>query len=128
MEESLDPTTIPHRVKPFILALLSLCLLGAIGCSSGAQFQKPIEGQPTVVFLGDSITYNWNQSWAGPTFTEHPTWIDAGVTGDSSCGMAARFRQDVVDRHPQMVAILAGTNDVYPGWVLCGSADGATNT
>jgi hypothetical protein len=50
------------------------------------------------------------------------------VTGDSSCGMAARFRQDVVDRHPQMVAILAGTNDVYPGWVLCGSADGATNT
>jgi hypothetical protein len=29
----------------------------------------------------------------------------------------------VVDRHPEMVVILAGINDVYLDWVLCVSPD-----
>jgi len=37
------------------------------------------------------------------------------------------FSEDVIARHPSVVAILAGTNDVYRGWTLCG-AGGATDT
>jgi len=41
--------------------------------------------------------------------------------------MVARFQEDVIARLPRVVAILAGTNDVYPGWTLCG-AGGPTDT
>jgi lysophospholipase L1-like esterase len=77
---------------------------------------------PTVVFLGDSITYNWGLSWASPDFSEHPTWNDQGVTGQNSYQLLFRFQADVVSQHPQIVHILTGTNDVYPGWVLCGGS------
>lgn len=77
---------------------------------------------PKVVFLGDSITYNWGLSWASPDFFEHPTWNDQGVTGQNSYQLLFRFQADVVSQHPQIVHILTGTNDVYPGWVLCGGS------
>jgi lysophospholipase L1-like esterase len=83
---------------------------------------------PTVVFMGDSITYLWGlPSVGGLIFQQHPFWIDVGVSGNTSGQMAARFQQDVIARHPGVVAILAGTNDVYPGWTLCGAV-GATDT
>jgi lysophospholipase L1-like esterase len=34
--------------------------------------------------------------------------------------MVDRFQDDVIDQHPEVVVILAGTNDTYPGWALCG--------
>ncbi len=84
----------------------------------------PVEpsGSPTVVFLGDSITYNWGLPWASPDFSEHPTWNDQGVSGQNSYQLLFRFQADVVSQHPQIVHILTGTNDVYPGWVLCGGS------
>jgi hypothetical protein len=33
-----------------------------------------------------------------------------------------RFQADVVSQHPQMVHILTGTNNVYPGWILSGGS------
>jgi len=69
-----------------------------------------------VVFLGDSITSNCSASWAGTTFTSHATWINEGIVGENSNQLRARFKADVVTFHPQMVVILTGTNDVYPGW------------
>jgi lysophospholipase L1-like esterase len=36
--------------------------------------------------------------------------------------MVNRFETDVIARHPTVVVILAGTNDVYPGWTLCGGS------
>jgi lysophospholipase L1-like esterase len=73
-----------------------------------------------VVFMGDSVTYNWAQVWAGTTFTSHSNWVDVGISGQTSGQMEVRFDTDVVAKHPLIVVILAGTNDVYPGWVLCG--------
>lgn len=70
--------------------------------------------------MGDSITYNWGQPWASTDFTLHPHWKDVGVIGITSGAMVDMFQAQVIARHPQMVAILAGTNDVYPGWTLCG--------
>jgi acyl-CoA thioesterase-1 len=81
----------------------------------------------TVVFMGDSITYIWGLSSVSPAFQQHPSWIDAGVGGNTSGEMVARFQQDVIAKLPSVVAILAGTNDVYPGWTLCG-AGGPTDS
>lgn len=83
--------------------------------------------------MGDSITYNWGQAWASPDFAADTTWIDAGVVGNDSGQMVDRFQAQVVDAlcgvgsvctQPAVVVILAGTNDVYPGWQLCGNEQG----
>ncbi len=75
-----------------------------------------------VVFLGDSITYFWGpgQSGNSEAFTDHKDWLNAGAYGETSGQMLNRFQASVLDQKPAMVHILAGTNDVYPGWVLCG--------
>ena len=74
--------------------------------------------------MGDSITANWNASWAGQaaTFTQN-NWFDAGVVGLTSGQIAARFDAYAIDLQPQAVHILAGTNDVYPGWQLSETAN-----
>jgi lysophospholipase L1-like esterase len=99
--------------------LVLLILLFTSGC--GASFRV----HPAVVFVGDSITFNWTQSWAGQqaTFAQN-NWLDVGVTGLTSRQIAAPFDGYVVDLQPKAVHILAGTNDVYPGWQL---SDTATN-
>ena len=77
------------------------------------------------MFVGDSITYNWTQSWAGQQATfQQNKWLDVGVSGLTSSQIAAAFGAYVVDLEPQAVHILAGTNDVYPNWQL---SDTATN-
>jgi lysophospholipase L1-like esterase len=114
-----------------IFAVVSVLLLTVIGCGGRspvvatttpvASAPAPIApvNPPNVVFLGDSITYNWGQSWASPDFAEFPQWTDKGIVGNDSGEMVDRFQTDVVDLHPDIVVILAGTNDVYPGWQLC---------
>jgi lysophospholipase L1-like esterase len=91
--------------------LLPLVLLA--GC--GSVFQAP----PTVVFIGDSITYNWS-AFDSVAWKQHPEWNNQGLIGQNSLQLRNRFEADVVSQHPDEVHILTGTNDVYPGWVLCG--------
>ena len=91
--------------------LLPLVLLA--GC--GTVFQAP----PTVVFIGDSITYNWS-AFDPVAWKQHPEWNNQGLIGQNSLQLRNRFEADVVSQHPDEVHILTGTNDVYPGWVLCG--------
>ena len=43
-------------------------------------------------------------------------WVSSGQ-------IAARFTADAIDLEPQAVHILAGTNDVYPGWQLSETAN-----
>lgn len=57
-----------------------------------------------VVFMGDSITAYWMLPVSNAS--------NAGVPGDTSDMMAARFQTDVLDQHPTTVVILAGTNDI----------------
>src|SRR5271156_7238414 len=102
--------------KEFLALLILLCT-----CGCGATLRV----RPTVVFVGDSITYNWSQNWAGQqsTFAQND-WLNVGVIGLTSSQIAAPFDAYVIDLQPKAVHILAGTNDVYPGWQL---SDTATN-
>jgi lysophospholipase L1-like esterase len=107
-----------HRMKT--LAMTAAALLLIAGCSAG---KTPIASvasttSPTVVFIGDSITALWASGQEGPQFEEHPTWIAKGISGQNSNQLLARFQTDVIDLHPDVVHILIGTNDVYPGWTL----------
>jgi hypothetical protein len=87
-----------------------LTLVSMTGCSAthiGASAKlAPIAAghpEPKVVFMGDSITYNYGQSWASTAFAQHPTWNDQGLVGQNSLQMANRFNDDVVSQHPAVV-------------------------
>jgi lysophospholipase L1-like esterase len=69
--------------------------------------QKP--GAAKVVYIGDSITENW--LLADPQFFTGPV-VNRGIGAQTSAQMLVRFRADVVALRPQVVHILAGTNDV----------------
>lgn len=64
-----------------------------------------------VVLFGDSITYLWGQS--DPAFfARHPNWVNRGIAGQATRNMMVRFRQDVIELHPETVHVLAGVNDL----------------
>ena len=63
-----------------------------------------------VVFYGDSITDFWVQN--GGKFFPGKPYVNRGITGQTTPQMLVRFRQDVVQLHPDVVVILAGTNDI----------------
>jgi len=63
-----------------------------------------------VVFMGDSITEEWSR--LHPEFFNNQSYINRGIGGQTTPQMLVRFRQDVIDLNPDVVAILAGTNDI----------------
>ena len=69
----------------------------------------PTPGHPRIIFMGDSITEGW-VNLAGDFFT--PGRIGRGIGGQTTPQMLLRFRQDVIDLHPAVVQIMAGTNDI----------------
>jgi len=75
---------------------------------ANAAMQMPGPGENRVVFFGDSITDMWHldQSFPGKPY------INRGIGGQTTPQMIVRFRQDVIDLHPKVVIILAGTNDI----------------
>ena len=62
-----------------------------------------------VIFLGDSITEGWKN--LQPEFFG-PERLDRGISGQTTGQMLVRFRADVIDLHPAVVQIMAGTNDI----------------
>jgi lysophospholipase L1-like esterase len=102
-----------------VLYVASVCVFGCGAAMAPTKhFQKAITDATSVVFIGDSITAIWGNGQLGPEFAEHPNWIDKGISGQNSAEVLARFQTDVIDLHPEVVHILVGTNDVYPGWTL----------
>jgi lysophospholipase L1-like esterase len=68
----------------------------------------PAAGENRVVFFGDSITDIWKLA---DYFPGKP-YVNRGIGGQTTPQMLVRFRQDVIDLHPKVVVILAGTNDI----------------
>lgn len=94
----------------FVTALL-------VGCGGGSEKSAPASSQapampaavvaePPVVFIGDSIIWQWN------TANAVPGSVNLGVSGERSCTTAARFSADVVARNPSKVVIQSGINDL----------------
>lgn len=73
-----------------------------------AALAPPASGEKRVVFLGDSITDYWKL----PDYFPGKSYINRGVDGQTTREMLVRFRQDVIDLHPEVVVMLAGTNDI----------------
>jgi len=77
-----------------------------------AALAAPARGEQRVVFYGDSITDAWGRRPGSGTFFPDKPYFNRGISGQTTPQMVVRFHQDVVDLHPRVVVILAGTNDV----------------
>jgi lysophospholipase L1-like esterase len=73
-----------------------------------AALTAPKQNENRVVFLGDSITDYWKLA---DSFPGKP-YINRGIDGQTTPQMLVRFRQDVINLHPAVLVVLAGTNDV----------------
>lgn len=63
-----------------------------------------------IVFMGDSITEFWKTT--DESFFTTNSFIDRGISGQTTSQMVVRFSQDVVNLKPSTVVILAGINDI----------------
>ena len=75
---------------------------------ANAALAPPEAGESRVVFLGDSITDYWKL----PDYFPGKPYINRGIDGQTTPEMLVRFRQDVIDLHPKVLVVLAGTNDI----------------
>ncbi len=76
--------------------------------AADAQLGVPRAGTHRVVFIGDSITEGWKLE---KSFPGKP-YVNRGISGQTSAQILLRFRQDAIDLDPEVVVILAGTNDL----------------
>ncbi len=70
----------------------------------------PKKGEKRVVFMGNSITQSWLDH--SPEFFKKNSYINRGISGQTTPQMLLRFRADVIELDPNVVVILAGTNDI----------------
>ena len=77
---------------------------------AAANKALPEKAAGRVVFYGDSITEGWAKM--PEVFFPGKPFVGRGISGQTTPQMLVRFRQDVIDLHPEAVVILAGTNDV----------------
>lgn len=116
------------------LLLFSLLLLMTVSVSAADLLgAKPIEG--SIVCIGDDMTDAvWETGKNLPSYPyivkpeEHwtnllakdleVTLTNAGIAGQRTDEMLARFQTDVVDHHPDICIILAGQNDILQGRLI----------
>ena len=70
----------------------------------------PKKDERRVVFMGDSITEEWSNLY--PKYFTEKGYINRGIGGQTTPQMLIRFKPDVVDLKPEIVVVLAGTNDI----------------
>ena len=75
---------------------------------ANSKLAPPAKNEQRVVFMGDSIT----DSWKLDQYFPGAPYVNRGISGQTTSQMLLRFRADVIDLHPKVVVILAGTNDI----------------
>jgi lysophospholipase L1-like esterase len=103
-----------------LILLLTFIMAGKAKAQDWANLNKyknenmlltsPVIGEKRIIFFGDSITENW--SAVCPEFFIGKTYINRGISGQTTPQMLLRFRSDVIELKPKIVVILAGTNDI----------------
>jgi lysophospholipase L1-like esterase len=77
----------------------------------------PRAGETRVVFMGDSITQLWGghrPAGCGKDgdFFPSKSYLNRGISGQTTVQMLRRFREDVVALRPSVVVLLGGINDI----------------
>jgi lysophospholipase L1-like esterase len=91
---------------------LMLCLM-LVGCG-GSQEQvpepvkTPAKVEPLVIMFGDSIVARWGVIPDGIA--------NAGVGGNTTLQLLARFQSDVLDENPKVLILEGGVNDLDREW------------
>lgn len=108
------------KSKMNLLSLLSIIGITPIQAQDWADLNRFKEAnkvlaseqraEDRIVFMGNSITIGWLN--LRPEFFDGKPFVNRGISGQTSPQMLVRFRQDVVDLHPKVVVLLAGTNDI----------------
>jgi len=78
--------------------------------NANSKIGLPQKGEKRVVFMGNSITDFWIVS--DSAFFSGKSYLDRGISGQTTPQMLVRFRQDVISLQPEVVVILAGINDI----------------
>ena len=73
------------------------------------SYMDDLSNEERVVFMGNSITEGWNMD---TIFFKNKSYINRGISGQTTSQMLLRFRDDVIDLNPNIVVILAGINDI----------------
>ena len=63
-----------------------------------------------IVFMGNSITQMWSDN--SFFFKSNPSFINKGISGQTTPQMLMRFYDDVIKENANTVIILAGINDI----------------
>ena len=102
--------------KPFYILLL----LSFVSAQDWANLSKYREdnaklaltssSENRIVFMGNSITEDWKTF--RPEFFLGKPYINRGISSQTTPQMLLRFRADVINLNPELVIILAGTNDI----------------
>ncbi len=79
--------------------------------SENAKLLSAPKGERRIVFMGNSITEGWIKI-SPDFFNANPSFINRGISGQTTSQMLTRFRQDVIELNPDVVIILAGINDI----------------
>lgn len=99
--------------------LVAGCVINIAAADDWAQFQKYEKAnaslkadtvRPRILFMGNSITEGWVEKH--PAFFTENGFEGRGISGQTSYQMLLRFRDDVINLHPEYVVINAGTNDI----------------
>lgn len=106
--------------KNYILLLFLICMSENLTAQDWANLSKyenentllsPKQvGEKRIVLMGDSITEFWLT--IHPEFFAGKSYIDRGISGQTTPQMLIRFRPDVINLQPDVVVILAGVNDI----------------
>ena len=79
--------------------------------AANEQLAPAAAGETRVVFLGDSITDNWQLPKFGGFFPGKP-YVDRGISAQTTPQMVLRMRADIIALKPKAMVLLAGTNDI----------------
>lgn len=80
----------------------------AVYRKANSQLPPLQPGEKRVVFIGDSIIDFWdfNRDFPGEG------WINRGIAGQRTVEILGRFCNDALALHPQVIFVIAGTNDL----------------
>ena len=104
------PSEMPVVIKIQLIPTEDWANLGRYS-QANAELKAPSKKEDRVVFIGNSITDNWTRDH-GVFFEENPSFVNRGISGQTSAQMLLRFKPDVIELQPKVVIISAGTNDI----------------